>query len=116
MIRLFLATSVALLTEASCPVVSLQPAAVLVAVPRFDESSDQLGCFRVVTPGVFGWRDFLMVTRSLSRLCLSVLVCSCFILEGAAIDNALGRTPPMGWRSWNCYHGKMQAVIVYKMT
>jgi hypothetical protein len=22
-----------------------------------------------------------------------------------AIDNGLGRTPPMGWRSWNCYHG-----------
>ena len=22
-----------------------------------------------------------------------------------AIDNGLGRTPPMGWRSWNCYGG-----------
>lgn len=21
-----------------------------------------------------------------------------------AIDNGLGITPPMGWRSWNCYH------------
>ena len=22
-----------------------------------------------------------------------------------AIDNGLGLLPPMGWRSWNCYHG-----------
>tara|TARA_B110000208_G_C11477777_1_gene324610 strand:+ start:59 stop:592 length:534 start_codon:yes stop_codon:yes gene_type:complete len=22
----------------------------------------------------------------------------------ASISNGLGRTPPMGWRSWNCYH------------
>ena len=30
-----------------------------------------------------------------------------------AIDNGLGRTPPMGWRSWNCYH---QAISQVKMT
>jgi alpha-galactosidase len=34
----------------------------------------------------------------------------------AAIDNGLGLAPPMGWRSWNCYHGdvdqeKMQSVM-----
>ena len=29
-----------------------------------------------------------------------------------AIDNGLGRTPPMGWRSWNCYH---QGVTQEKM-
>ena len=22
-----------------------------------------------------------------------------------ALDNGLAVTPPMGWRSWNCYHG-----------
>ena len=24
---------------------------------------------------------------------------------GSALDNGLALTPPMGWRSWNCYHG-----------
>eukprot|EP00756_Hemistasia_phaeocysticola_P016784 Hpha_TRINITY_DN15497_c2_g9::TRINITY_DN15497_c2_g9_i1::g.176301::m.176301/K07407/E3.2.1.22B, galA, rafA; alpha-galactosidase len=34
----------------------------------------------------------------------------------AAIDNGIGLTPPMGWRSWNCFHGavnqsQIQAVM-----
>jgi alpha-galactosidase len=33
-----------------------------------------------------------------------------------ALDNGLALTPPMGWRSWNCYHGdvsqaKIEATI-----
>lgn len=24
-----------------------------------------------------------------------------------AIDNGLGITPPMGWRSWNCFGGNV---------
>eukprot|EP00664_Eupelagonemidae_sp_cell27_P007802 gene7802-9937_t len=27
----------------------------------------------------------------------------CLLRCGSAIDNGLGLTPPMGWRSWNCY-------------
>ena len=27
-----------------------------------------------------------------------------FVAAATAIDNGLGRLPPMGWRSWNCYH------------
>jgi alpha-galactosidase len=35
-----------------------------------------------------------------------------------AIDNGLGLTPPMGWRSWNCYHGdvdqeKMESIMTH---
>ena len=25
-----------------------------------------------------------------------------------ALDNGLALTPPMGWRSWNCYHGAVE--------
>ena len=25
----------------------------------------------------------------------------------AALNNGLGLTPPMGWRSWNCYGGNV---------
>jgi len=37
-------------------------------------------------------------------------------LAATAIDNGLARTPPMGWRSWNCYGGdvnqtKMESVM-----
>ena len=33
-----------------------------------------------------------------------------------AADNGLARLPPMGWRSWNCYHGsvtqdKMESIM-----
>jgi len=44
-----------------------------------------------------------------------VLLC-CALLSVNAIDNGIGRLPPMGWRSWNCYGGnidqqKMTATI-----
>ena len=29
------------------------------------------------------------------------------IAPAAAIDNGLGRVPPFGWRSWNCFHGNV---------
>lgn len=28
-------------------------------------------------------------------------------IPAAAIDNGLGRVPPFGWRSWNCFHGNV---------
>lgn len=39
-----------------------------------------------------------------------------FLVPVLAIDNGYGITPPMGWRSWNCYAGdisdsKMRAVV-----
>ncbi|CAK0838684.1 unnamed protein product [Prorocentrum cordatum] len=44
--------------------------------------------------------------------------CAATALVGgaAAIDNGLGLSPPMGWRSWNCYHNdvdqdKLQSVM-----
>ena len=30
----------------------------------------------------------------------------------ASLDNGLAATPPMGWRSWNCYHGGITADAV----
>lgn len=29
-----------------------------------------------------------------------------------AIDNGLGRTPPMGWRSWNLYGGDVNQELL----
>lgn len=35
------------------------------------------------------------------------------LLRGAAsLDNGMAKTPPMGWRSWNCYHGDVSAAKV----
>ena len=30
----------------------------------------------------------------------------------AALDNGLAITPPMGWRSWNCFHGAASAASI----
>jgi alpha-galactosidase len=45
----------------------------------------------------------------------ALLLCS-MLPWVASIDNGLGLTPPMGWRSWNCYQfdisdEKMRGVI-----
>ena len=35
-------------------------------------------------------------------------VLNLFLLKlSLAIDNGLGLAPPMGWRSWNCFHGNV---------
>ena len=36
------------------------------------------------------------------------LLCLLLCAYGAALDNGLALTPPMGWRSWNCYHGDVR--------
>lgn len=35
-------------------------------------------------------------------MALQLLLCA-FLAVVGAIDNGLGRAPPMGWRSWNLY-------------
>ena len=32
--------------------------------------------------------------------------------SAAGLDNGLAITPPMGWRSWNCYHGDVSAAKI----
>eukprot|EP01059_Diplonema_ambulator_P031668 TRINITY_DN588_c0_g2_i3.p1 TRINITY_DN588_c0_g2~~TRINITY_DN588_c0_g2_i3.p1 ORF type:complete len:415 (+),score=162.67 TRINITY_DN588_c0_g2_i3:48-1292(+) len=32
-----------------------------------------------------------------------------------AIDNGIGLTPPMGWRSWNCYHSGVTQALMEKV-
>jgi len=32
-----------------------------------------------------------------------------------SIDNGLGVNPPMGWRSWNCYHGNIDQPLIEKV-
>ena len=35
------------------------------------------------------------------------------LLHGAAgLDNGVALTPPMGWRSWNCYQGEVSAAKI----
>ena len=36
---------------------------------------------------------------------LAPLLAALLLHSSAALDNGLALTPPMGWRSWNCYHG-----------
>lgn len=54
------------------------------------------------------------------RLCVAAAVASCVLLVVGATDNgfpnSIGVTPPMGWRSWNCFEldidqGKMMAQL-----
>ena len=40
-----------------------------------------------------------------SKLAIAVLAAAAATPLTVAIDNGLGLLPPMGWRSWNCYHG-----------
>ena len=35
------------------------------------------------------------------------LLLAALISQVAALDNGLALTPPMGWRSWNCFHGEV---------
>lgn len=35
-----------------------------------------------------------------------LLTVSCFLAAVFAIDNGLGRKPPMGWRSWKCVRSR----------
>lgn len=39
-----------------------------------------------------------------AKTLLAATVCLAAAACVHAIDNGLGRTPPMGWRSWNAYH------------
>ena len=43
----------------------------------------------------------MMIWTMVALLALSL------VGAGVAIDNGLGLTPPMGWRSWNCYRGNV---------
>merc|ERR1712241_1167838 len=35
-----------------------------------------------------------------------------FLVPSVAIDNGLGRTPPMGWRSWNLYGSNVNQTLI----
>eukprot|EP01084_Bolivina_argentea_P126409 223830_1 len=37
------------------------------------------------------------------------------IQHTVSIDNGLGVNPPMGWRSWNCYHGSITQPLIQKV-
>ena len=44
--------------------------------------------------------------------CLAILVHISGVL---GIDNGLGIEPPMGWRSWNCYHADINQSLIEKV-
>lgn len=47
------------------------------------------------------------------RLLLLHGTCLVTIMAAAlALDNGLAKTPPMGWRSWNCYHGDVNDTVI----
>lgn len=48
---------------------------------------------------------------------LSSLLCFICMIQFQsciAVDNGLGITPPMGWRSWNCYGGSITQTLIEK--
>ncbi len=42
-----------------------------------------------------------MKTLSVRHLCFSLSLLVLLAIPAAALDNGLGKTPPMGWNSWN---------------
>ena len=42
-----------------------------------------------------------MKPRSLRHLCLLSSLLVLIAIPASALDNGLGKTPPMGWNSWN---------------
>ena len=46
---------------------------------------------------------------------LIVLLAATQLPVVAGLDNGLALTPPMGWRSWNCFHGDVSAAKVEKI-
>jgi len=42
-----------------------------------------------------------MKTFSARKLCFSLSLATLLAIPAAALDNGLGKTPPMGWNSWN---------------
>lgn len=51
-----------------------------------------------------------------TRVCFSLCLCLTLILISAvtveALDNGLALTPPMGWNSWNAFHGEIDEVKI----
>ena len=46
----------------------------------------------------------------------ALLAVLCFVVSPAAcLDNGLGRTPPMAWRSWNAYHTSMNQSLIMRV-
>ena len=44
-----------------------------------------------------------------------LMITVCFVVWTAtshALDNGLALTPPMGWNSWNCFHGKINEDLI----
>ena len=44
------------------------------------------------------------MTRAGIPLLLTAVAAASLARGAAGLDNGLALTPPMGWRSWNCYH------------
>ena len=44
--------------------------------------------------------------------CTSLLLLFGHLGVASAYDNGVGRTPPMGWNSWNHFHGGVSADIL----
>ena len=54
--------------------------------------------------------------RIVQKMQLTALIAAATICAVEAIDNGLGLTPPMGWRSWNAYNSRVnQDLMVSQM-
>ena len=48
----------------------------------------------------------------LSRTQSRVLTAACLLVAIAALDDGLARTPPMGWRSWEAFYGRVDERVM----
>ncbi len=49
-------------------------------------------------------------------LTICMVLVSISVLESEALDNDVARTPPMGWNSWNAFHGDINEVLIKEIT
>jgi alpha-galactosidase len=62
--------------------------------------------FQRTTGNAYIVKEFDMLILKQLFLCgLKVAIVTGFFNNIVALDNGLAKTPPMGWNSWNCFHG-----------
>ncbi|GBG33929.1 Alpha-galactosidase [Hondaea fermentalgiana] len=56
--------------------------------------------------------SFLSTPNGMGLLAVAVAVTATLLTRAQAAEDGLARTPPMGWRSWNAYQGRVNQDII----
>jgi hypothetical protein len=55
--------------------------------------------------------NILFISISFCRFMIMIVFCI-LIVATIALDNGLGKTPPMGWNSWNRFHCDINETLI----